>query len=68
MTEPPVSSEIQPPLAARRRSRWQMALGILGGVVVLTLAVTASWLSSESALVTLLDYAVAHSGGKLAID
>ena len=35
---------------------------------MLALAIAASWLSSESALVTLLDYAVARSGGKLAID
>ena len=35
---------------------------------MLALAIAASWLSSESALVTLLDYAVAQSDGKLTID
>jgi translocation and assembly module TamB len=65
MTDPAAPPET---LSPARRSRWPIALAILGGVVVLMLAVAATWLSSESALVTLLDYAVARSGGKLAID
>ena len=54
--------------SARRRSRWPIARASSCGAIVLALALAASWFSSESALVTLLDYAVARSGGKLAIE
>ena len=53
---------------ARRRVRWPVVLTATGIVVVLALAIAASWLTSENALVTLLDYAVERSGGRLSID
>jgi translocation and assembly module TamB len=68
MTESATTPDPQAPLPAKRRSRWWIALSIFGVVIVLALAVVATWLSSESALVTLLDWAVAQSEGKLAID
>jgi translocation and assembly module TamB len=68
MTEPSVTPDPQAALPAKRRSRWLIALGIFTGAVALAVVIAVSWLSSESALVTLLDYAVARSGGKLAID
>lgn len=70
MSEPatPPHTPPSPPSTARRRPRWPIALGIVAALAVLVVVVAASWLSSETALVTLLDYAVARSDGKLAID
>src|SRR5688500_10506893 len=51
-----------------RPKRWPIVLGALVCVVALALAGAAAWLSSESALVTLVEWAVKRSEGKLAIE
>ncbi len=68
MSEPAPIDGGPPPRLAKRRSRWLVAFGALAFVAVLALVGAAIWLSSEGALRTLLDYAVARSGGQLAIE
>ena len=52
----------------RRRARWGVILAIIAIAIVVALAGTATWVSSETALRMLLDYAVAQSDGKLTIE
>ena len=56
------------PVARRPRKRWPIVLGVVVGVVALAMAVAVAWLSSESALVTLADWAAKRSDGTLVID
>jgi translocation and assembly module TamB len=48
--------------------RWGLILASVAIAVIIALAGTATWISSEAALRMLLDYAVAQSDGKLTIE